>query len=95
MSTEKTKVRRVREERADFSTHRVGEIVVIDDEGRASVTFPGNHAVPVPARSVVGEVTTLFEQQREMQFPARLPTARTSGGPKEKKGSAGVYIYPL
>lgn len=41
------------EERADFSTHRVGEIAAIDDEGHAEVTFPGNHGVPVRARSVV------------------------------------------
>ncbi len=31
----------------------VGEIVAIDESGRASVTFPGRRGRPVPARSVV------------------------------------------
>jgi hypothetical protein len=54
MAKKKTKISAIcSEEQADFSTHRVGEIIAIDEEGCAHVSFPGNHGVPVRARSVV------------------------------------------
>ena len=36
-----------------FSSHQVGHIAAIDDEGRALVQFEGCHGVPVVARSIV------------------------------------------
>lgn len=54
MARKKSQVSAIRaEEQTGFSTHRVGEIVAVDEEGCAHVTFPGNHGVPVRARSVV------------------------------------------
>jgi hypothetical protein len=54
MAERKAKVRAIRkEERADFSKHSVGAIAAIDEKGRAQVSFPGNHGVPVRARSVL------------------------------------------
>jgi hypothetical protein len=41
------------EESEEPATHVVGEIAAIDERGRASVVFPGNRILPVPARSVV------------------------------------------
>lgn len=54
MTEERTNVSRIRAEKGpDVSTHEVGEIVFIDEQGRASVTFPGSHGVSVVARSVI------------------------------------------
>lgn len=41
------------EKLADFSGHRMGRIVELSGEGHALVIFPGNHGVPVRARSVL------------------------------------------
>lgn len=54
MSDEKAKISDIgSEERADFSVHRVGSIAAVDEAGRARVTFPGSHGVPVTARSIL------------------------------------------
>ena len=54
MTEKRTSISRIRaEELADLSTHQVGAIASIDEQGRASVVFPGSHGVPVLARSVI------------------------------------------
>ena len=53
------------EEQADAPALVVGEIAEIDESGRASVLFPGNSIVPIPARSALtgnvdGDADTLI-----------------------------------
>ena len=38
---------------SEFSRNLIGEIVSVDSEGIARVSFPGNHGVPIEARSVL------------------------------------------
>ena len=53
-NTKPTSVGRIGEQtERDFSQPVVGAIESIDEDGRASVSFPGNHGVHVPARSAI------------------------------------------
>jgi hypothetical protein len=81
MTEEKAKITAIGEAaRADFSTHRVGEIAAIDEEGRAHVTFPGNHGVPVRARSVVDAPARAGEHPQAL-VGARVLLAFENGDP--------------